>query len=94
MFNPSSNGQVEIQSWVTDTTGAQIVGNWEDIFAPMPANQWNLLTETVTAGQYNLYVNGVDVDSLTTNPGQTPLFIEPSANLTFGYFSDSAVRSR
>ena len=89
MFNPSSNGQVEIQSWVTDTTGAQIVGNWEDIFAPMPANQWNLLTETVTAGQYNLYVNGVDVDSLTTNPGQTPLFIEPSANLTFGYFSDT-----
>ncbi len=85
LFNPSSNGQAEIQSWVMDNTGAGIVGNWEDIHVALPAGQWNLITETVTAGQYNLYVNGVDVDSLTLNPSQTPLFMAPDADLTLGY---------
>ena len=78
-YDPATS---DLQSWVKDSSGNSIIQ--KDITVSIPAGQWDLVTETVTAGQYNLYINGVNVDSVATNPAQTPLFMSSDADPHLG----------
>ena len=47
-------------------------------------NTWTLITQTVTSGQYQLYVNGQLVGTQAMDPTYTPFFAEDSAYLGLG----------
>ena len=62
--------------------------NWivnKGISDPLQPNTWYMVTETVTAGHVDLYVNGSLVDAQATNASLTPLFCEPTQDLDLGY---------
>ena len=47
---------------------------------PINQNAWSMLTETVTQGEYQIYLNGVLVVSEAMDPGQTPELM-PAGNV-------------
>jgi autotransporter-associated beta strand protein len=75
---------VSIPSTTTSATGSWLAHN-----ALLPYsfsnNNWYMITETVTAGTCNLYVNGAWEATLSLDASQTPIFMDPSCgNLSFG----------
>ena len=74
----SPGGHTGVVGVATEIQGTN--GNWILTNAPVaPApnitdGNWHLVTETITTGAYQCYVDGTLVQTLALNPAQTPVF--------------------